>query len=220
MIDADGGAGWRIVELEPGVRVVIDPDGTIVGSTDAEPTAVLTTPVVAPDPVPTVDQTAATPASTTPATATQPDATTQPSTTTPTTTPDGGLLGSVTSTVLTTATGAVSTVATTAGGTIRDLAAAVIAPISFDTGGIGQLATTLKTAADAIEKELDQLADVGRSLRGKWSGTADDAFRTAHHEWSQRLDALRRILKDSSSLANEVEDSLVRTESKIQDLWG
>lgn len=67
-----------------------------------------------------------------------------------------------------------------------------------------ELSGQIRTGANGIRSELEQLDAAVSKLRGSWSGQAQEAYDTAQRQWTQSLTELNLLLEQIAGKTDEM----------------
>jgi early secretory antigenic target protein ESAT-6 len=90
--------------------------------------------------------------------------------------------------------------------------------VNFQT--ISQAATDVRTTANNIRRQLDDLEAGVKKIATSWEGSAQDAYRAKQAEWDQRAASMHQTLEAIARALDMAAQNYQATESKNQQIWG
>ncbi|MFD8074571.1 WXG100 family type VII secretion target [Streptomyces sp. NPDC059718] len=90
--------------------------------------------------------------------------------------------------------------------------------VNFQT--ISQAATDVRTTANNIKRQLDDLESGVKKIATTWEGSAQEAYRTKQTEWDQRAASMHQTLEAIARALDTAAQSYQATENKNRQIWG
>ncbi|GAB3607797.1 hypothetical protein GCM10027413_32060 [Conyzicola nivalis] len=87
-------------------------------------------------------------------------------------------------------------------------------------GQMDQAVELIQGANADIRRSLEALDATVGSLRSQWTGSASDAYDSAHREWVQTLDAMNAILAESAGVVASAAERGRATQASVRAKWG
>ncbi|MEU4096059.1 WXG100 family type VII secretion target [Streptomyces sp. NPDC026673] len=90
--------------------------------------------------------------------------------------------------------------------------------VNFQT--ISQAASDVRTTANNIKRQLDDLEAGVKKIAATWEGSAQEAYRAKQTEWDQRAASMHQTLEAIARALDTAAQNYQATESKNQQIWG
>jgi WXG100 family type VII secretion target len=87
-------------------------------------------------------------------------------------------------------------------------------------GQMDQAVELIQSANAGIRETLSTLDSSVDALRGQWSGSASEAYDTAHRDWVATLDNMNSILAESARVVASATERGRATQRSVQAKWG
>lgn len=84
--------------------------------------------------------------------------------------------------------------------------------MSVDPGQLSALSGQIRTGANGIKSQLEQLESEVGKLRASWDGQAQTAYDDAQRKWTQSLTALNTLLEQISNKTDEISQHYVSSD--------
>ncbi|MGW3247844.1 WXG100 family type VII secretion target [Streptomyces sp. NPDC001070] len=90
--------------------------------------------------------------------------------------------------------------------------------VNFQT--ISQAASDVRTTANNIKRQLDDLEAGVKKIATTWEGSAQEAYRAKQTEWDQRAASMHQTLEAIARALDTAAQNYQATESKNKQIWG
>ncbi|MDX3077932.1 WXG100 family type VII secretion target [Streptomyces sp. NPDC088354] len=90
--------------------------------------------------------------------------------------------------------------------------------VNFQT--ISQAATDVRTTANNIKRQLDDLESGVKKIAATWEGSAQEAYRAKQTEWDQRAASMHQTLEAIARALDTAAQNYQDTENKNRQIWG
>lgn len=85
--------------------------------------------------------------------------------------------------------------------------------MSVKPAQVTELASQIRSGASGIQSQLDELDSEVSKLKAQWSGAAQDAYNTAHAQWTQSLQSMNELLQRIASATDEISQGYVTSDN-------
>ena len=82
------------------------------------------------------------------------------------------------------------------------------------------LSGNIRSGAQGIRSELDELDSKVATLRGSWSGQAQESYTIAQRQWTQSLTELQQLLDRIATSTNEIAQNYTAADRQSAGRFG
>ncbi|MFI1963528.1 WXG100 family type VII secretion target [Streptomyces pathocidini] len=90
--------------------------------------------------------------------------------------------------------------------------------VNFQT--ISQAAQDVRSTANNIRRQLDDLEAGVKKIATSWEGSAQEAYRAKQAEWDQRAASMQQTLEAIAKALDSAAQNYQSTESANAKIWG
>ncbi|WP_431952892.1 WXG100 family type VII secretion target [Actinacidiphila sp. bgisy167] len=90
--------------------------------------------------------------------------------------------------------------------------------VNFQT--ISQAASDVRTTANNIRRQLDDLEAGVKKIAASWDGSAQEAYQAKQIEWDKRAASMHQTLEAIARALDTAAQNYQATETKNQQIWG
>lgn len=90
--------------------------------------------------------------------------------------------------------------------------------VNFQT--ISQASQDVRTTANNIRRQLDELESGVKKIAATWEGSAQEAYQAKQNEWDQRASSMQQTLEAIAKALDSAAQNYQATESKNAQIWG
>lgn len=89
--------------------------------------------------------------------------------------------------------------------------------VNFQT--ISQAAQDVRSTANNVRRQLDELEAGVKKIAASWEGSAQESYRAKQAEWDQRASSMQQTLEAIAKALDSAAQNYQATESKNTQLW-
>ncbi len=90
--------------------------------------------------------------------------------------------------------------------------------VNFQT--VSQASSDVRTTANSIKSQLDDLEAAVKRVANTWEGSAQEGYQTKQRQWDQTADHLHQVLMKISTALQNSADNYQSTEKANANVWG
>lgn len=90
--------------------------------------------------------------------------------------------------------------------------------VNFQT--VSQASQDVRTTANSIKSQLDDLEAAVRRVANTWEGSAQEGYQNKQRQWDQTADHLHQVLMKISTALQSSADNYQSTEQANANVWG
>lgn len=90
--------------------------------------------------------------------------------------------------------------------------------VNFQT--VSQASSDVRTTANNIKSQLDDLEAAVKRVASTWEGSAQEGYQNKQRQWDQTADHLHQVLMKISTALQNSADNYQSTEKANANVWG
>ncbi|MDT0378822.1 WXG100 family type VII secretion target [Streptomyces sp. RKND-216] len=90
--------------------------------------------------------------------------------------------------------------------------------VNFQT--VSQASSDVRTTANNIKSQLDDLEAAVKRVANTWEGSAQEGYQNKQRQWDQTADHLHQVLMKISTALQNSADNYQSTEKANANVWG